>query len=279
MKILMIQRAVEFSPNSVDKDLAILEAVANNTRGRFFCDIVSESDITKDARGLSLLCEAREIQKASPLCVLSMARRPETLQWLKTLKGVRIINSPESVENCSRSHLQQVMERLLIPIPPREGCDGYWLKRGDAAAQSQRDVVYAADRQALDEAIQAFTHRGIADYVVSAHVKGDLVKFYGVSGGFFRYYYPTDDGQTKFDDESRNGLSHHYSFDCLAMQKDAERLAETVGVEVYGGDCIIRADGSYCFIDFNDWPSFSRCREEAADAIARLVINSKNGNV
>ena len=264
----MIQRAVAFSPNSVDKDLAILEAVAKklqNTGGQFFCEMMSETEIT---------------QEPSPCdvdCIFSMARQPEALQWLKSLKGIRIINTPESVENSSRSHLQQVMMQLALPVPPKEGSCGYWVKRGDAAAQSRGDVVYVPDHQALEDTIRTFQQRGISDYVVSAHVVGDLVKFYGVCGGFFRYFYPTDDGQTKFDDEWRNGVAHHYPFDCRAMQQDVERLAEAVGIEVYGGDCIVRGDGSYCFIDFNDWPSFSRCREEAAAAIAQL-INRKSVN-
>ena len=258
----MIQRAVEFSPNSVDKDLAILDAVAQKLRmAHVMCDSISETDVLKAPS----LCGVD--------CIFSMARRPETLQWLKTLRGLRIINTPEGVEHCSRRHLQQVMVQLALPVPPREGPSGYWLKRGDAAAQSQEDVVYAADQQVLDEAIRTFRQRGISDYVVSAHVRGDLVKFYGVQGGFFRCYYPTDDGQTKFDDELRNGIAHHYPFDRQALQQDAERLAEAVGIEVYGGDCIVSADGAYCFIDFNDWPSFSRCREEAAEAIASLIMN------
>ena len=33
MRVLMIQRAARFSPNSVEKDLAILEAVAGRLRG------------------------------------------------------------------------------------------------------------------------------------------------------------------------------------------------------------------------------------------------------
>ena len=57
------------------------------------------------------------------------------------------------------------------------------------------------------------------------------------------------------------------------MQAEAERLAEAVGIEVYGGDCIVSSDGTFCLIDFNDWPSFSRCREEAAEAIASLIKN------
>ena len=55
------------------------------------------------------------------------------------------------------------------------------------------------------------------------------------------------------------------------MQHEVQRLAAAVGVDVYGGDAIIRADGSFCLIDFNDWPSFSRCRDAAADAIVSLV--------
>jgi len=50
-------------------------------------------------------------------------------------------------------------------------------------------------------------------------------------------------------------------------------LARAVGIKVYGGDCIVGEDGSFCIIDFNDWPSFSRCREDAATAIATLIKN------
>jgi hypothetical protein len=205
-----------------------------------------------------------------------MSRLPETLHWLKALQGIPIINSPEGVENCTRSTLETIMTQICTPVPPKEGPDGYWLKRGDAAAQSKDDVVFAENGEALKRAIAAMMQRGISDYTVSAHVKGDLVKFYGVGGtGFFRYFYPTDDGKTKFEDEQRNGSAHHYPFDALMLQGEAERLAEAVGVQVYGGDAIVRADGSFCLIDFNDWPSFSRCLEEAADAIASLVRSEK----
>ena len=164
------------------------------------------------------------------------------------------------------------MQQVGTPVPPREGAHGYWLKRGDAAAQSKSDVQFAADRQELDAKIAAFQQRGITSYTVSAHVPGDLVKFYGVAGtGFFRYYYPTDDGQSKFGDEQRNGTAHHYTFSVEALQRDVEILAQAVGISVYGGDAIIREDGTYCVIDFNDWPSFSRCRDEAARAISSLM--------
>ena len=91
------------------------------------------------------------------------------------------------------------------------------------------------------------------------------------STGFFRFFYPGDDGQWKFGDERRNGRPCHYRFSAPGLRAMAERAASIAGTDVYGGDCIVRADGSVCIIDFNDWPSFSRCRDEAAEAIAGLV--------
>jgi hypothetical protein len=164
------------------------------------------------------------------------------------------------------------MTSLHIPFPAGEGLHGYWLKRADAAAQTEADVVFASDSQALAEAEAAMRARGIRDYIISPHVEGDLVKFYGVpAAGFFRCFYPTDDGLSKFGLEHRNGQAHHYPFDAAHLQIKAEALAAAVGLEVYGGDCIVTADGNWFMIDFNDWPSFSRCREEAAEAIASLV--------
>ena len=260
MKVLMIQRAPQFSPNSVEKDFAILEAVAARlSTQRHEVSIVSEDSL-------------QAIVNAD--VIFTMGRLPETQQTLKKLSGCCIINAPVGIENCARCRLAAIMAQVGTPVPPAEGPDGYWLKRGDAAAQSEGDVQFAADKTQLADQIRAMEQRGISNYTISAHVVGDLVKFYGVRGtGFFRYYYPTDDGDTKFSDEVRNGSARHYAFEVSSMQSEAERLAEAVGIEVYGGDCIVRSDGTFCLIDFNDWPSFSRCREEAAEAIASLIKN------
>lgn len=260
MRILAVGRAERFSPNSVERDRAILQAVIDRLqqRGHDVC-LVSEDSL-----------ESQSFPE-SPDVILTMARCPETLERLKAF-GVACINSPEGIANCAKSRLAAVMTRIGTPVPPQEGADGYWLKRGDSAAQTIGDVVYLADRQQLETAIETMRSRGITDYVLSAHVVGDLVKFYGVGqGDFFRWYYPTDDGQTKFGDERHNGPARHYRFQPGALQHEAQRLAAAVGVDIYGGDAIIRADGSFCLIDFNDWPSFSRCRDAAADAIASLI--------
>ena len=260
MRILAVSRAEQFSPNSVERDRAIFQAVTDR--------------LQRQGHEIRLVSEDRLDTQESvlhPDMILTMARKPETLRWLESF-GVDCINSPEGIRRCARSCLAVVMEHIGTPVPPKEGSDGYWLKRGDAAAQTAGDVVYVSDRQQLATAIETMRNRGITDYVVSAHVVGDLVKFYGVGqGGFFRWYYPTDDGLSKFGDEHRNGYARHYRFDVDALRYEVQRLAAAVGVSVYGGDAIVRADGSFCVIDFNDWPSFSRCRDDAADAIASLV--------
>lgn len=255
MKILLIQRAERFSPNSVAKDRAILEAVGNRLQAA--------------GHTITLVSEQEPFDASAFDRVFTMGRLPETLERLRQAPA---INSAAGIANCARCRLAEIMARIGTPVPPQEGPHGYWLKRGDAAAQEKGDVQYAATRAELDARIAAFQARGITAYTVSAHLPGDLVKFYGVAGtGFFRYYYPTDDGDTKFDDEQRNGTARHYPFVVEALQHTAEQLARAVGIQVYGGDAIISDDGSYHLIDFNDWPSFSRCRDEAAEAIARLV--------
>uniref|UniRef100_UPI0025F6BFC3 hypothetical protein n=1 Tax=uncultured Prevotella sp. TaxID=159272 RepID=UPI0025F6BFC3 len=206
--------------------------------------------------------------------ILTMGRLDSTLRMLeqKQQQGTTVINSPHGVRSCARANIDRVMRSNGIPVAPLTGNCGYWIKRGDEAAQSKEDVVFAADEAEKDKKIEAFAARGIKNIVVTAHVKGDLVKFYGVRGtGFFKTYYPGDDGMSKFGDELVNGKPAHYDFDTEKLKADAEKTAELIDIDIYGGDCIIREDGSYAIIDFNDWPSFSRCREEAADAMADVI--------
>lgn len=264
-QILAIRRDDRFSPNAVENDLLILQASCREIRGMLGLDgdirIVDEEDY------------AHSPQSAD--CCISMGRADETLACLtaKVSEGCVVVNAPHAVSRCRRSFLHRLMVENHIPVPEEEGAHGYWLKRGDVAAQSAEDVVFCPTPESLCEAKDRFKARGISDMLVSAHVPGDLVKFYGVGTRFFKYFYPTDDGVSKFGDEIRNGMAHHYHFDCEALRAEVFRLAEIIGTDVYGGDAIVGEDGQYFIIDFNDWPSFSRCREEAARAIAAQVVS------
>ena len=258
MKIVAIARDKRFSPHSVEKDSAILQAVVEGLQQ----PVVWTDEAQVQTEGLP-----------PADLYLTMARGTAVLQQLAEAEkaGKRVVNSVESVAQCVRSVLHRALQAHAIPLPPTEGNAGYWLKRGDASAQEQGDVVFCRDKEALTMQQQLFVQRGVTDWVVEAHLPGDLLKFYGVAGGFFRFFYPSDDGMSKFGNEQHNGLAHHYAFDAAQLQAMVEQVAALTGVEVYGGDVIVAPSGDFFLIDFNDWPSFSRCREAAAKAIVAWV--------
>ncbi len=275
--IVAVRRDDRFSPNSAEKDRAILALASERLAerlggsGSVTVRMVDETDLKQESAAPAL--------SAASIIILSMARSEEALQRLSKLEqqGACVVNTPQGVRTCQRSVLDRLMRQYHVAMPPREGNEGYWLKRGDAAAQSKDDIVYCRDSEELEKARRQFARRGITDVVVSAHVAGDLVKFYGVQGTeMFRIFYPGDDGLTKFGDEERNGKPHHYTFSEETLRQEAGRLATLTGVTVYGGDAIVSKDGKLSIIDYNDWPSFSRCRDEAAEAIAQAVESKAN---
>ena len=83
------------------------------------------------------------------------------------------------------------------------------------------------------------------------------MKFYGVSGA---EYFNVIAGEGEVSESVAHALS------------DAAGLAATaLGLDALGGDAVVDGD-SFSIIDFNDWPSFSRVRTEAARAIARRAM-------
>lgn len=259
-KVLKVYRAERFSPNSVKNDRAIIDAVGDLLKKKGF-NVAGVSEYELSANDVSDI-------------YLTMARSDEALTVLnkKEAEGGIVINPTNGIRSCRRSTIDKLMRDNGLPAAPLTGEYGYWLKRGDEAAQSPKDVVFTANDSERDNAMQSFKERGITDVVVTAHVNGDVVKFYGVCGtGFFKTFYADDGNYSKFGDERLNGKPQHYNFNINKLRNDAERLAALVGVDVYGGDCIVRHDGTYAIIDFNDWPSFARCRDEAANAITQKV--------
>lgn len=274
-ELISIYRAERYSPNSVERDKAIMDAVCEKLSTRYNIYKTREEDIETEGMPLmQRLPDAHLPHSSAPLLVLSMARSSKVLDILTQMEGegARVINRPQPVLNATRSVIDRMMRENDFPCAPLHGDHGWWIKRGDEAAQEKSDVRFAANEKERDIITEEFRKRGITDIVTTAHVDGDLVKFYGVAGtAFFHTTYPTDGGFSKFGDERRNGTSRHTSFDIAALYSDASRLAQLTGIEVYGGDCIVRSDGSYAIIDFNDWPSFSVCRHDAAEAIATIA--------
>ena len=269
--LLAIYRAERFSPNASERDRAIMDEVCNRLESLYIINKVKEEN--------ALLWSGNTAECSKPDIIISMARDKQTLEWLheKEAEGATVINRPAALLKASRSFIDSVMRTNGLPAAPQESNCGWWIKRGDESAQEKSDVVFAETDKERDERISDFHRRGISNLVVTAHVVGDLVKFYGVQGTtFFRTFYPTDGNYSKFGDEKHNGTALHTPFSIDKLNEDCNKLATLTGIDIYGGDAIVRPDGSYAIIDFNDWPSFSACREEAAEAIAQKTIDTVN---
>jgi len=107
--------------------------------------------------------------------------------------------------------------------------------------------------------LRDFAARGIGHAAVQQHRAGDEIKFYGVAGGsFFYWFYP--------------GESTGHPVDEGKLQQVAESAARAAGLDIFGGDVIVAADGELTLIDLNDWPSFAPCRDRASEAIAQYLM-------
>ena len=278
MKALGISRSVEFSPNSVEKDARILHAVGNELQKFFDVSYLAEDNLsTTSFEGVDI--------------VFSMGRKESTVNCLLKLEqeGVLVVNPARGILNSERYALSSRFLEAGLPIPetillsqiPSEAIDWpypCWLKRADACAQVKADVQYMNNAQEAAAALKDFKDRGISRAVVNAHLKGDLVKFYGVEGtDFFFWSYP-DISKTKFGLEEKNGVAVGYSFSVEEMKAMCDAAAHALSIPVYGGDCIVAEDGTFKIIDFNDWPSFSACCEDAGKAIAEYIIKHYERN-
>ena len=242
LRVVGIRRAQRFSPNSVERDAAICQAVAD-CLGRQGYDVSLHAE---EAFTPSLAQGAA--------AVFSMARGTETVAALERL-STPVVNPVAGLRNARRGDMTRIFAEAGIPMPrswmvrtdgtlPDVDCP-CWLKRTDECAQASGDVVYVHGRDELATAVRCFAERGLHEAVVCEHLPGDLVKFYGVKGtGFFEYYYPTvGDGFSKFGLERHNGAARFYAFDAAALAATADRAASLLNLPVYGGDCIVGADG------------------------------------
>lgn len=271
ISIIGVSRGSEYSPNHVDNDAAIYNKVVDELK-QLGCKVeqYTEEDFVK------LGVEGR--------IIFDMARDAATIQRLKDLedKGALVINSAYGIDNCVRKPMTELLVKNGVPHPTSiivrtdEDFSGTffpcWLKRGNSHAIVKEDVSYATNREEANAILADFNRRGIPEAVVNEHLQGDLIKFYGVQGtDFFYWFYPSPCSHSKFGLEKINGEAKGISFNESDLKKYSDMAAETLNVSIYGGDCVVLPNGDVKIIDFNDWPSFARCREEAGVKIAECI--------
>jgi hypothetical protein len=157
-------------------------------------------------------------------------------------------------------HPPSILMRTGAAEPLPDWIDsGAWIKRGDVHAMQAGDVVFCANARAVPAVLSAFRRRDIAEVIIQRHVPGPVIKFYAVRASFFTWFAPRE-------------LHLELTPDTAAALRDlAERGAAALGLEIFGGDCVHQGNGEPVLIDLNDWPSYGRCRSEAAHAIASYV--------
>ncbi len=278
IEIAGIMRAGAYSPNHIGNDAAIFNAAAEQLRKRgYVVNIYSE--------------EQFKLNDITEPVILNMCREQTSIAKLQQLEdqGRLVINSGYGIENCTRERMTRILlgnnipypESLIVdtneaikPLLKKSGFQSCWIKRGDFHAMHKEDVSYVRHPEEAQEVLQEYFLRGIKRAVINVHLTGDLVKFYGVRGTpFFFWFYPFDEGHSKYGHEAINGKSKGIKFNVKEMKDICQRAAEELNVVIYGGDCIVSADGEMRIIDFNDWPSFAPCRNDAAPHIAKSVIS------
>lgn len=274
-----IKRHTLFSPNHVGNDAAIFSTVSRLlAKVGYTVNEYSEHEFLTDS--------------VSEDVVFTMLRNKLAVSKLQELEknGGVVINSGFGIENCTRERMTRILldssvphpESLIVATsekgeiyPSGKEIDRCWVKRGDFHAIHREDVTYVRNKENLREIMAEYALRGIQNVVINEHLDGDLIKFYGVAGtSFFHWFYPFETQHSKFGHEKINGKPEGISFSVDYLKEICNEASQVLNVVVYGGDCIVSPNGTIRIIDFNDWPSFAPCREEASEAIASVVVRA-----
>jgi glutathione synthase/RimK-type ligase-like ATP-grasp enzyme len=265
IKVMVVYLETEYSPGKVEADAAILDAVVDQLAA-----LRADTTMVDSARFAHGDFQA-------PHLVLAMCQGEHGLARLSGFEeaGAVVINSALAIRNCYRDLLGAGLMRAGVPVPegvlvrtaapldlkPLRTIDlssPMYVKRGDLHALGPDDVQRVVDLEQLSATLLRFARRGVQLAYVQQEVLGEVVKFYGVSGG--EYFATVAEHGADLSDAQKLALNHA-----------ASDAANALGLEVWGGDAIVKGD-NFSIVDFNDWPSFSRVRNDAARAIARRSI-------
>ncbi len=275
-KIAGIRRGSQYSPNHIGNDAAIFNLVAEHLAKSGYK--VTEYSEQEFLESYSIDAEI----------IFNMARDKKSIRKLQQLEdeGKLVINSGYGIENCTREKMTRLLianhvphpESIIVktnqplPVEAEDMVSNCWIKRGDFHAIHREDVSYTRNMEEAESILNEYALRGIDTAVINEHLTGDLIKFYGVAGtDFFYWFYPDIHNHSKFGLETINGKAIGIPFDISFFKGICNRAAKVLNIYIYGGDGVVDANGNVKIIDFNDWPSFAPCRTEAAVYIAQCI--------
>jgi glutathione synthase/RimK-type ligase-like ATP-grasp enzyme len=212
--------------------------------------------------------------------VFSMCQSLEALavlqEWEK--QGILVLNTPTAVRACYRLALVTTISQTTLPFPRSvvvpldetaspethrpalpESTGGWWVKRGDVHAVQSDDVLFIRHATDLPVQLVRLRQRGIGHAIVQEHIAGQEWKFYAIRGhGVLHAFAPHE--------------AHCPPIDYVRLNMLARQAGEVLGLDIYGGDCLLTSGGTLYLIDINDWPSFRGCRPVAATHIAQQIL-------
>jgi len=277
MKIAAIYRETRFSNRAITADKAIMDKALSNIMLKMALSAPIETLQAEHGHDLSHLSGYDYI--------LSMAQGNDVLVQLKNLEdeGTQVLNSVTSIENCYRKKLSQLLgdghfyypDYIILDTSGKLPANlpfvgGFWVKRGDFHAMQDNDVQFVENIEALGLAMLDYAERGITHVVCQENITGHIIKFYGVTDKFFSHRYMGMTGPDRYD--LPLGRAPH-NLDITRIKEGAFLAAKKLGLAIYGGDCIVDANGDLYYIDVNDWPSFRTCADEAAAAISDHITH------
>jgi hypothetical protein len=283
LKVLAIYREEKYSNRAIQADRAIMDEVLHcllfSLGGMVTFTKIRPEDI------------ADKVLDFNYDLVFSMAQEENILAYLELLesRGTVVVNSSKGVRNCYRGKLSELLndEVFSYPrfIPLRveqvlfQAFDselGYWVKRGDFHALVDEDVVHIETIGDLNPVLENFKSRSVTEVILQESLEGELFKFYGVRDCFFNLRYI---GRTSNDRYTNIPGDPDIIFDRGHLEKLVHKAARILELDYFGGDCIITNTGKMHFIDFNDWPSFRTCRNDAAPTMAAYALNKLKSEV
>lgn len=285
-RVLSIYRAEEFSPNNIAKDRRILDlSIQKLKEERPYWTVVQ---VTEEDFG-----QNTSLQDVS--LVVGMPRRLKSLMRLQSL-GIKSYNSARGIINTatSRELSLSLLNDAGISVPefwsydPEADemfqCDESlqtllpgWVKAIRHNGSQSGDVTYVETPLEADSAILRLASEPVQDIVVTKHLHGDLLKVYAVVDSqneimFSRWFYPQETRYTKFGDELRNDSLSYYNVEESTIKELIRQISQVLDLQFFGFDLIVGPTGEMTVIDVNDWPSYSICQDEAAEAIARTIL-------
>lgn len=234
MHFIAIARGSRYSPNHVGNDSKILALTIDQIRAKGHSVSVYDED------------QLRPDLIKTPY-IFSMIRGSRSLKILQEVEkqGALVVNSTSGVYNCYRENLARLLPKAGVNIPTTLVLDTQkkienipfagkpfkvWIKRGDVHAIHREDVTLVYSIEELTEVLHEYHRRGIGAAVVQEHITGPVVKFYAVKNTPFFHFY--------FHDRTTA-----LPFDTAMLMDMAQRSAEVLDVDIYGGDAVIGPEG------------------------------------